>query len=82
LENRAIAGAGLDTFDVEPLPPDHPFLKLSNTVITPHVGYVTQESYSAFYNGVIEDIRGFAAGEPIRVLNPDVLDSPQRRGTG
>ena len=82
LENRAIAGAGLDTFDVEPLPPDHPFLNLSNTVITPHVGYVTQESYSAFYNGVIEDIRGFAAGEPIRVLNPDVLDSPQRRGTG
>ena len=82
LESGSIAGAGLDTFDVEPLPLDHPFLKLPNTVITPHIGYVTQESYRAFYNGVIEDILAFNAGEPIRVLNPDVLDSPQRRGTG
>jgi phosphoglycerate dehydrogenase-like enzyme len=82
LQGGAIAGAGLDTFDVEPLPSDHPFLRLSNTVITPHVGYVTQESYRAFYSGVIENILAFNAGEPIRVLNPDVLDSPQRRGGG
>ena len=81
LQTGAIAGAGLDTFDVEPLPPDHPFLSLSNTVITPHVGYVTQESYKVFYNGVIENILAFSAGEPIRVLNPDVLDSPNIRGT-
>ncbi len=82
LQGGAIAGAGLDTFDVEPLPSDHPFLRLSNTVITPHVGYVTQESYRAFYSGVIENILAFNAGEPILVLNPDVLDSPQRRGGG
>lgn len=80
LRRRSIAGAGLDTFDVEPLPEDHPFLKLSNTVITPHLGYVTQESYEMFYNGVIEDIQAFVGGEPIRVINPEVVDSPQRRG--
>jgi len=81
LESRAIGGAALDTFDVEPLPVDHPFLKLSNTILAPHNGYVTQESYEAFYGGVLEDIRAFASGEAIRVVNPDVLTSPQFRGT-
>ena len=80
LERGAIAGAGLDVMDVEPLPKDHPFLRLPNTLITPHLGYVTEESYRAFYTGVVEDIRAFAAGEPIRVINPEVLDSPQLRG--
>ena len=80
LERGAIAGAGLDVMDVEPLPKDHPFLTLPNTLITPHLGYVTGESYRAFYPGVVEDIRAFAAGEPIRVINPEVLDSPQLRG--
>ena len=80
LERGAIAGAGLDVMDVEPLPKDHPFLALPNTLITPHLGYVTEESYRAFYAGVVEDIRAFAAGEPIRVINPEVLDSPQLRG--
>ena len=82
LQRRAIAGAALDTFDVEPLPVDHPFLKLSNTVIAPHNGYVTQECYKAFYSGVLEDIRAFTSGEAIRVVNPEVLTSPQFRGTG
>ena len=80
LQRKAIAGAALDTFDVEPLPKDHPFLKLDNTVIAPHNGYVTDESYRAFYGGVVEDIRAFASGEPVRVINPDVLKSPQLRG--
>ena len=80
LQRRAIVGAGLDTVNVEPLPLDHPFLTLTNTVLTPHLGYVTQESYRAFYGGVLEDIRAFASGEPIRVINPEVLDSPQLRG--
>ena len=80
LERKAIGGAALDTFDVEPLPVDHPFLKLDNTLITPHVGYVTQEGYRAFYSGVVENIRAFAAGESIRVINPDVLQSPNLRG--
>ncbi len=79
LQRNAIAGAALDTFDHEPLPADHPFLKLSNTIIAPHNGYVTEESYRAFYTGVVEDIRAFASGEPIRVVNPEVLDSPNLR---
>ena len=80
LERGTIAGAGLDVMDVEPLPKDHPLLTLPNTLITPHLGYVTEESYRAFYPGVVEDIRAFAAGEPVRVINPEVLESPQLRG--
>jgi phosphoglycerate dehydrogenase-like enzyme len=82
LRRKAIAGAGLDTFDIEPLPPNHPFLKLPNTVLTPHVGYVTEEAYRSHYSGVVEDIRAFAAGEPIRVVNPEVLNAPHLRGPG
>jgi phosphoglycerate dehydrogenase-like enzyme len=79
LERRAIGGAALDTFDVEPLPADHPFLALDNTLITPHVGYVTDDGYRAFYSGVVENIRAFAAGEPVRVINPDVLEAGNLR---
>ncbi len=79
LERRAIAGAALDTFDVEPLPTDHPFLKLDNTIIAPHLGYVTEEGYRAFYAGAIEDVRAYAAGEPVRVINQEVLSAPQLR---
>ena len=77
----AIAGAGLDTFDTEPLPPNHPLLGLSNTVLTPHLGYVTEEGYRVRYTQVVEDIRAFTSGESIRVLNPDVLESLQLRGS-
>jgi len=80
LTSGAIAGAGLDTFDVEPLPPYHPLLGLSNTVLTPHLGYVTEEGYRVRYTQVVEDIRAFTSGESIRVLNPDVLESPHLRG--
>ncbi len=80
LQRRAIAGAALDTFDVEPLPENHPLLKLSNTLLSPHNGFATEEIYRAYYSGVVEDIRAFADGEPIRVLNPQVLDSPQFKG--
>ena len=65
---------------MEPLPAGHPFLTLDNTLITPHVGYVTQEGYRAFYSGVVENIRAFASGEAIRVINSDVLQSPNLRG--
>jgi phosphoglycerate dehydrogenase-like enzyme len=80
LQRRAIAGAALDTFDVEPLPEDHPLLQLDNTLICPHLGYVTDDSYTAMYAGVIEDIRAFASGEPVRMINGDVLTAPQFRG--
>ena len=82
LEEKTIAGAALDTFDVEPLPMDHPFLKLDNTIIAPHLGYVTEEGYRAFYAGAIEDVRAYAAGEPVRVINPEVLLAPQLRPQG
>ena len=80
LQRRSIAGAALDTFDVEPLPTDHPLLKLPNTILAPHNGYVTEDCLSAMYSGVVEDIQAFASGEPIRVINPEVLTSSQLRG--
>ena len=80
LKSKAIAGAGLDTFDIEPLPPNHPLLGLPNTVLTPHLGYVTEDGYRVRYAQVVEDIRAFASGESIRVLNPEVLNSPHLRG--
>ena len=70
LRGGTIAGAGLDTFDVEPLPADHPFRQLSNIVITPHLGYVTEETYRIFYGHALEDIQAFLRGAPTRVLRP------------
>jgi phosphoglycerate dehydrogenase-like enzyme len=78
LEQRRIAGAALDVFDVEPLPSDHPLRRLDNTVITPHVGYVTVETYEIFYRDAVEDIRAFLAGAPVRVLNTGVPPAPRR----
>ncbi|MBN9619699.1 MAG: D-2-hydroxyacid dehydrogenase family protein, partial [Actinobacteria bacterium] len=68
LRDGTIAGAALDVFDVEPLPADHPLRTAPNTVLTPHVGYVTRETYAAFYGEAVEDVRAWAAGEPIRQL--------------
>jgi phosphoglycerate dehydrogenase-like enzyme len=65
-----IAGAGLDVYDEEPLPADHPLRRLPNTVITPHLGYVTEETYQIFYSQALEDVRAFLAGAPVRVLSP------------
>ena len=70
LRAGAIAGAGLDVYDEEPLPPDHPLRRLPNTVITPHLGYVTEETYRIFYSQAVEDIHAFLAGAPARVLTP------------
>ncbi|MFI6762328.1 D-2-hydroxyacid dehydrogenase family protein [Micromonospora sp. NPDC050417] len=63
-----IAGAALDVFDVEPLPADHPLRTAPNTVLTPHLGYVTRETYRVFYGDAVEDIDAFLAGRPVRVL--------------
>ena len=65
--------AGLDVFDEEPLPPEHPFLSLPNVVLTPHLGYVTNETYRVFYGQTLENIQNFLAGTPQRVLNAEVL---------
>ena len=69
LRTRSIAGAALDVFDQEPLPPEHPLLRLDNVVLTPHVGYVTRETYAIFFVEVVEDILAFLGGSPVRVLN-------------
>ena len=69
LQKGTIAGAGLDVFDEEPLPLDHPLRHLENTVITPHMGYVTKETYQVFFGDVVEDIRAFLNGEPTRVIS-------------
>jgi phosphoglycerate dehydrogenase-like enzyme len=69
LEVGTIAGAGLDVFEPEPLPADHPFRRLPNTVITPHLGYVTEETYRIFFGQAVEDIKAFLDGKPVRVLS-------------
>ncbi|HEV8466817.1 MAG TPA: D-2-hydroxyacid dehydrogenase family protein [Pseudolabrys sp.] len=68
LQNKAIAGAGLDVFDVEPLPPDHPFRKMDNVVITPHLGYVSEQNYRKYFPDAVEDIRAWLDGKPVREI--------------
>jgi phosphoglycerate dehydrogenase-like enzyme len=68
LRERRIAGAGLDVYDVEPLAQDHPLRKMDNAVITPHLGYVTEDTLRIFYSGTVEDIRAWLDGKPVRVL--------------
>ena len=69
LQNGTIAGAGLDVFDEEPLPLDHPLRRTANTIITPHIGYVTAETYTVFFDETVENIQAFLKGAPVRVLN-------------
>jgi len=68
LVNRKIAGAGLDVFSREPLPADAPILRAPNTVLTPHLGYVTRETYDVYFPHALEDIEAWLAGKPIRVI--------------
>lgn len=68
LRDERLAGAGLDVYDVEPLPPDHPLRTLPNTVLTPHIGYATTATYARWWKQVVEDIATWARGEAVRVL--------------
>src|ERR1700730_10337707 len=68
LSERKIAGAAVEVVSVEPQPTDHPFRKLDNIVLTPHLGYATKETFIAQYNQMVEGIDGWLNGEPVRKL--------------
>jgi phosphoglycerate dehydrogenase-like enzyme len=68
LTERRIAGAGLDVFETEPLPLDSPLRALDNVVITPHLGYVSVQAYEVYFREIVEDIRAFLDGKPMRVI--------------
>jgi phosphoglycerate dehydrogenase-like enzyme len=68
LRERWLAGAAVDVFGTEPLPADHPLRALPNTILTPHTGYVTLETFRGWYADVVEDVAAWLAGSPLRVL--------------
>jgi phosphoglycerate dehydrogenase-like enzyme len=69
LREGRIAGAGLDVFDSEPLPTNHPLRTMQNTVLTPHQGYVTAENYRLFFTTAVENIHAWLAGDVVNALN-------------
>ena len=78
LRNNHIGGAGIDVFDMEPLPSDHPYRVLPNVVATPHIGFVTEENYSIFFEESVENLLAYLDGSPIRRItaaNPFLPDS-------
>jgi phosphoglycerate dehydrogenase-like enzyme len=68
LDAGTIAGAGIDVYDTEPLPADHALRSAPRTIITPHLGYVTEDTYMVFFNDAVEDVLAYLAGDPVRVL--------------
>jgi phosphoglycerate dehydrogenase-like enzyme len=68
LQEKRIAGAAIDVYGVEPLPPDHAIRKLDTVLLTPHLGYVTAENFAKMYRDAIEDIIAFLDGNPVRTL--------------
>jgi phosphoglycerate dehydrogenase-like enzyme len=68
LSRGHLGGVGLDVFDEEPLPADHPLRTAPRTLLTPHLGYVTRDVYATFWGGVVEDVTAYLDGSPIRTL--------------
>jgi phosphoglycerate dehydrogenase-like enzyme len=68
LKEKRISGAGIDVFEKEPLPADHPFRSIANLVATPHLGYVTEESYRLYYGQAVDNIVAWLAGSPVRIV--------------
>jgi D-3-phosphoglycerate dehydrogenase len=74
--------AALDVFEEEPLrDPDNPLLNMNNVVCTPHIGYVTRDEYELQFSDIFDQITAYAAGAPINVVNPKVLDMLRNRRT-
>jgi D-3-phosphoglycerate dehydrogenase len=73
LRSKHLRAAGLDVYDVEPLPPGHPLTTLENVVLAPHLGYVDDATFRAFYRDGLENLLAWLDGNPIRVVNPDAL---------
>jgi phosphoglycerate dehydrogenase-like enzyme len=67
LKNRTIAGAALDVYDVEPLAESHPLRSLDNVLATPHIGFVTEDTYRIFYRDTVENVTAWLSGNPVRV---------------
>jgi phosphoglycerate dehydrogenase-like enzyme len=80
LKSGKIAGAGIDVFDVEPPPRDHPFRTMDNVFVSPHLGYVTHETLRAFYTDTLDAVVAFVNGAPVRVANPAALEHAKHRG--
>ncbi len=80
LQERRIAGAGLDVYEVEPLPVDSPLRKLDNTVLTTHLGYSTHPQFEVYYVQMVENIAAWLAGKPVRKLKDPVPG--EKRSTG
>src|SRR5690606_24457267 len=68
LKGGRIAGAALDVYDIEPLPDDHPLRRVPNLMLTPHIGYVTRDTYQVFYSETLDAIKAWLDGRPIRVI--------------
>ena len=71
LKAHKIAGAALDVFDMEPLPQDHILRKLDNILLSPHVGYISDQNYTAFWTGTVKNIQSFIDGTALTAMTPD-----------
>ena len=77
LESGKLGGVGLDVFDIEPLPMDHPLRRFDNAILMSHRGYATVEILSKRYDEAINNLLDFIDGKPLKLLNPDV--TPKNR---
>jgi D-3-phosphoglycerate dehydrogenase len=75
LREKQILGAGLDVFEKEPLPLDNPLIKLENVVLTPHIGFVTQEALEKSISICVNNIEKYVDGKPHNVVNPEAIAS-------
>jgi phosphoglycerate dehydrogenase-like enzyme len=80
LREGRLAGAGLDVFTEEPLPPTSPWLTVENVVVTPHAGWVSREARDRLVRVPVDAVLGFLAGEPFNVVNPGALQHPRHAG--